>query len=259
MNRPSRKVCFIVIICAVILLVAAEIIKPSLFDDTFLNTSFLVTITRLIGSVVFIFLILYLGFDVLNVKSDISKDLIFIIPCLIVSVNNLPYISLVRGDAYVSGTAVQIIFFAVECICVASFEELAFRGVLFPVILKKRRSVKGVFFSVIVSSIIFGLTHIVNLFYGASIGSVVMQIGYSALVGCMCAFVLIKTHCIWICVLIHAVYNFCGQIVPRLGKGEMLNTLQIVITVIISVACAIYIISSLLKTENKYIDRIYIQ
>ena len=73
----------------------------------------------------------------------------------------------------------------------------------------------------------------------------------------MCAFALYKTGSIWICVLIHSVYNFCGQIVPRLGDGDMLNAPQIIITVIISVICAIYIVLSLIKAAPTESDRLY--
>ena len=257
MTKIRRTTCLIITLIAVAALIVLEILRPAPFGKATLDNSFLTSLTRLIGVVVFVFVTLYLGYDVLNPKHAITKRIVLILPCVLVAVNNLPLVAILRSDARVTGNAAEIAFFAVECILVAMFEELAFRGVLFLSILKKRKSKKHVFFSIIVSSVLFGLFHIINLFYGASFGSVALQVGYSTLVGCMCAFILITTRSIWLCAAVHAVYNFCGQIVPRLGEGEMLNTPEIIITVIISLFCAIYIVISLIKTDVSDTDALY--
>ena len=257
MIKVRRGVCLAAAIVAVAALILLEILRPAPFGKETLDTSFFTSLTRLIGAAAFTVVTLYLGYDVLRPKNAFSQRIAFILPCLVVAINNLPSVALLRHDARITGDGGEIAFFAVECIFVAMFEELVFRGVLFLSILKNRRSTKGLFFSIIVSSALFGLSHMVNLIYGASFGSVMLQVGYSTLVGCMCAFVLIKTHSIWLCVLVHAVYNFCGNIVPRLGEGEMLNVPQIIITVIISVLCAIYIVISLIKTDVSDADRLY--
>lgn len=249
MAKIKRGVCLSVTIVAVATLIILEILKPAPFGKATLDVSFLTALTRLIGSVVFFVVTLYLEYDILNPKYVFTMRFLFILPCIVVAVNNLPIVALWRADAKVTGNAVEIVFFAIECVFVALFEELAFRGVLFLSILKNRNTTKGLFISIVISSALFGLFHMVNLIYGASIGSVLLQVGYSTLVGCMCAFVLIKTKSIWLSVLVHAVYNFCGQIVPRLGEGEMLNIAEIIITVIISLLCTIYIVITLIKTN----------
>ena len=257
MIKLRRGFCVAAIIIAVAALILIEILKPAPFGKETLDTPFQTSISRLIGAAVFFIVTLYLGYDVLRPKYAFTRRVLFILPCLVVAVNNLPSVALLGGDARITASAFEIVFFAVECILVAAFEELAFRAALFPMILKNRRSTKGIFFSIVISSALFGLFHTVNLIYGASVGSVLLQIGYSTLVGCMCAFILLKTGSVWLCVVVHAVYNFCGNIVPRLGEGKMLNVPQIIITVIISALCAIYIVITLIKTDVSDIDRLY--
>ena len=257
MIKLRRGFCIAAILVAVAALILIEVFKPAPFGKETLDTSFDTSLSRLIGAAVFFLVTSYLGHDVLQLKYAFTRRVLYVVPCLVVAVNNLPSVALLRGDAKITGGAFEIAFFAVECVLVAMFEELAFRAAIFPMILKKRRISKGIFFSIIVSSALFGLFHTVNLIYGASLGSVLLQIGYSTLVGCMCAFILLKTQSVWLCVIVHAIYNFCGQIVPRLGEGEMLNVPQIVITVIISVLCAIYIVITLIKTDISDADRLY--
>ncbi|MBR6049897.1 MAG: CPBP family intramembrane metalloprotease [Clostridia bacterium] len=257
MLKIKRSVCLIVTAVAVAVLIVLEILKPAPFGIATLDESFLTTLTRMIGGAVFLIVTLYLGYDVLNPKYVFTKRFLLILPCLVVAVNNLPSVALLRADAKVTGSAAEIAFFAVECVFVAIFEELAFRSALFLSMLKNRRSRKGIFTSILISSALFGLFHMVNLIYGASLGSVILQVGYSTLVGCMCAFVLFKTHSVWLAALVHAVYNFCGHIVPRLGEGKMLNAPQIIITVIISLFCAIYIIISLIKIDISEADSLF--
>ncbi|MBR0236292.1 MAG: CPBP family intramembrane metalloprotease [Clostridia bacterium] len=258
MSKISRKTCIIALMIAVLALTAIEIIKPSPFDDAEINRSFQAIISRAVGAALFILIAIYLGYDIFGLKKAINKKALFALPCLIVALNNLPYVALMRGDAMITGAPAEIYFFILECIFVALFEEVAFRGVLYLTLQKGRTTRRGLFFSVIVSSVVFGLFHLINLFYGASIGQTALQVGYSFLVGCMCAFVLIKTGSIWYCVIIHAIYNFCGQIVSRLGAGEMLNAPQIIITVIISLLCAIYIVIILFKSTPDDVGGFYI-
>jgi len=249
MLKISRKLCIVLTVISVALLLIIEMLRPAPFTDKSLNDSFFSILTRFIGAALFFILIIYLGYDILKPKYAVRRSALFALPCLIVAVNNLPYFALIFGNAYVDGTDPEILFFALECLLVASFEEFAFRGVLFYTLMQKCDSRKKLFKAIIISSVVFGLFHLVNLIYSQNIAAVFLQVGYSALIGAMCAYVLIKTGSIWICVIVHAVYNFCGQIVPRLGGGVMLNVPQIIITVIIAIFCTIYIVISLLKSE----------
>ena len=146
---------------------------------------------RGLGSLVFLFVLLYLGFRVLH-KPQLA-DLAVMLPSLAVAVNNFPILGFLNGTVWTERQDL-VWLFALDCLMIGAFEELAFRGVFLPVLLEKRRgSKKQILWTVIGSSAVFGLIHLVNLLEGAGIGATVLQVGYSFLIGGMCAIVLMKT------------------------------------------------------------------
>ena len=229
-----------------------------LFDET---TSQLVymTLTRLLGGAIFVTLTLYLGYKVMNPFRIKAKELAFTVPAFAVVINNLPIIPLISGEAEINASGLQIFLLAAECLAIGLFEETAFRGVVLLGIMEKRRNgTKDLFVSIVLSSAVFGVIHLVNLFT-SSPGAVLLQIGYSFLIGAMCAVVLIRTANIWLCVVLHAVYDFCGSLVPTFGDGVIWTAPEVLLTVVISLAAAAYFIIALIKTDVRCIDRIYMK
>ena len=96
----------------------------------------------------------------------------------------------------------------------------------------------------------------INLFE-SSPGAVFLQIGYSSLIGAMCSVVLLKTSNIWLCVIIHGIYNFAGALVPRCGEGEIWDLFTVVLTAIVSVAVAAYMIVIFFTDKGKGREDIY--
>ena len=257
--KPTKKFCLIIIAVSIAILLLIQILSPKIFDSSFLNDSITTIVSRAIGTFIFAVLIAFLGFNVTKRMRFNRNTILFLLPGFIVAINNLPIVSLLNKDANITANSIEIVFFFIECVFVASFEETAFRGVLFPIMLKnKRSSVKEIFYTTLLSSAIFGLIHIVNLFEGASPISVLMQVGYSTLIGGMCAVVFLKTNNIFLCISVHAIYNFCGQIVTRLGSGQIWNTTQIILTTFVGAICAALIIRSLLKISTSETDYIYL-
>ena len=126
------------------------------------------------------------------------------------------------------------------CLCVGLFEEIAFRGCVLMLFLKKRTHSKlSVFMAIFWSSVVFGAVHLVNIFT-SSPGAVILQIGYSALIGGLCSLVLLETGSVWACVLVHAVYNFSGGIVPRLGEGTIWTAPEVALTAALAVIVIVY-------------------
>ena len=257
-NKKLKKIIFISVFSILVaLLLVCEIWKVSLFDGD--ENSYL-SVTRLIGAAVALIIMWYssLG-NVLKISSKgLGRAILFTIPCWIIAINNFPFIAILSGEAHITASAGDIAVYALQCLCVGLFEELAFRGCIFLLALDThRKSSFDLFLAIVISSAIFGVVHLVNVIAGASIGSVILQIGYSFLIGGMCSVVLMKTGCIWHCVLIHAVYNFCGGVVPELGTGVIWNTPTIILTVIVSVAVAAYIVQALLRIDPAELGYIF--
>lgn len=255
-----RKVCLAIIFLSVPLLLWLELGKPTLSADPVLAPLISMTLTRGIGAVVFFALLLYEGYRVLNpLQKPFFRSLLFTIPPLLVVVNNMPILSMLLGDAYLVHTApVYLVWFAAECLAIGLFEELAFRGVIFLLFAEKRHTTrKGLFWSLILTSAVFGAVHLVNILAGAGIGGVILQIGYSFLIGAMCSVVLLKTRNVWLCVLLHAIYDFCGTLMPTLGAGTWWDTPTVIFTAVLAVVTAAYLIWQFFRLDLDEVGEIF--
>lgn len=255
----SRKACLGVIIAALPLLLWLEVGKPTLTEDAVLAPLVSMTLTRLLGAVVFLALLLYRGYHVIHpLQKPFLKGILFTLPPFLVVVNNLPILSMIGGDAYLVHTApVYILWFAAECLAIGLFEELAFRGVIFLMLAAGRHTTrKGLFWSLILSSAVFGGVHLINLFVGGGVG-VILQIGYSFLIGAMCSVVLLKTRNIWICVALHAIYDFCGNLMPTLGGGTWWDTPTVIFTAVLAVATTVYLVWQFLRLDLDEVGKIF--
>lgn len=216
-------------------------------------------ITRGIGSVMFTVLMLYLGYRVrAPFGKGFMRSLLFALPCFAVVINNLPIIALITGNARVTGSPAAVALFALECIFIGIFEETAFRGCIYLMLLENRRStVRQIFWVTVLSSAIFGGIHLFNLLAGAGIGPVIQQVGYSFLIGGMCSVVLLRTHNIWLCAALHAIFDFCGFLLPTLGEGSWWDLPTVIITVVLAIAVTLYMTVALLKIDPRGLDAIF--
>lgn len=259
----KRKICIcITLVAAALMLIyeffLSEVLLGGLGNGS-LKSGIDMIVTRALGSVVFLTILAYVGYNVLKpLKSPFLRSVLFAIPAFVVAVNNLPIYPLATGIAGVTSPLWQVLLLALECLMVGLFEEVCFRGVIFLGFLEKRRATtKDRFVAIILSSAVFGAVHLINIFLGASPGAVLMQIGYSFLIGAMCSVVLMKTANLWLCVLIHAIFNFCGALVPRCGEGTIWEPLTVTLTVIIALATTVYMTVAFFRMKKSECDRIY--
>lgn len=257
MKKINRNIAMIALFAGAAIMIFLENYPIEFAVDEQLNELIKKTLTRGIGSVAALIIVLHLGYRVHNIKG-LGRQLAFSIPCFLVVINNLPIIALITNNAYLSTTPGRLIWFTLECFFIGIFEECVFRGTLFMILLEKKRSAtKEIFWTTIAGSAIFGAVHLLNLLGGAGIGPTVMQVGYSFLIGGMCSVVLLKTRNVWLCALLHGIYDFCGFLLPTLGGGTWWDTPTIIITVILAVATAIYMIFALLRITPESLDPLF--
>ena len=259
----KRYFCIAVVAIAIIILGIYEIVglqRLGINLDKTTEQLVGMTLTRGLGGIVFLVLLWYLEYNVLNpFKKPFLRSLVFCIPAFAVVINNLHIYTLIVGVEKVTAGGGMIALLALGCFCVGLFEEMAFRGVVFLGILEKRRArVLDIVIAIIISSIIFGIVHSLNFFYMSPF-AVIQQIGYSFLIGAMCSVVLVRTKNIWLCVVLHAIFNFGGALVPTLGEGFVWDIPTIIITVILAVFTTVYMTASLIKTPTSELDEIYIK
>ncbi len=209
--------------------------------------------SRAAGAVTCIFFLLMTRSKRVLYAKPMLKATLTVLPCMLIAINNFPFIAFFTGKATIDGSARSVFTFVLVCLCVGLFEELAFRGCVFTAILQRRgKKPVDVFLAILLSSAVFAVIHLLNLFEGASVGYVILQVGYSFLIGAMCSVILVKTRNIWYCVILHAVYNFAGSVVLECGKGEfwdIWNVPTIILTAVIAVAVAVYVIYLLVKIK----------
>ena len=238
------------------LLVAIEISHATLkFDD-----DLYLLLSRLAGGGSC--LVFMVEFDFTKILSPIGnkKPLVWLLtlPGFIIAINNFPFVSFFAGDCKVEAEFSSILYFALICVGVGFFEEMAFRGCAFMFLLKNRTQSKAkIFLAIFLSSVVFGVIHFVNVFFGASLISVVLQIGYSALIGALCSMVMLLTGNIWLCVALHATYNFCGGLIDGYGVGTQWTSAEIIFTAIVAVIVAIYFVIVFVKMPSEYAKSLF--
>lgn len=215
------------------------------------------TVTRLLGGIVFLAVIVYLEIPILRpFRRPFWHTVWVTLPFWIVALNNLPFLSLLRGDAYLDAPAWMYVLLAAQYFAVALFEECAFRGVLLPLLLQRKPdSPRHTVRCLLLSSLIFGLIHAVNLFYGAAPGAVLLQMGYSFLIGGMCGIAMLLSGDIWMAVGLHMVYDICGQMVPTLGGGKIWTLPTVILTAAVGTAVTVYALYLLTHAEKMTLRR----
>ena len=257
--KSSKKLFGALLLIPSAILLLLEIKPIDLFEDQVLNQMVQIILTRTMGSLVFVPLCIYMGYNVFGLtKRNRTKTLLCTLIPLAVVVNNFPIIGVISGSAYVTKPHWYIAVFALESLMIGVFEEFAFRGVLFPYILENRRSSSlSIFKATVISSAAFGAVHLFNLLSGGGVGGVLLQVGYSFLIGGMCAIVLLYTRSIWICVALHAIYDFCGFMIPTLGTGIIWDPVTVAFTSILGIFALVFMVLWLKKITPEQVEEIY--
>lgn len=246
-----------------LLFVAALVVIEIVFHTRGLSdrtsTDLYNSLVRLVGGTVCIIFIFEFSYEAIMSPLGNKKGtaLLAVLPAFAVAVNNFPFVSFLGGDCKINADLGAISLYALFCLSVGFFEEMAFRGCVLMLLLKKRRGNKlGVFMAIFWSSVVFGLIHLVNLFTASPV-AVLLQIGYSALIGGLCSLVLLATKNIWLCVLLHAVYNFAGGIVPAFGDGVIWTAPEVVLTAVVAVIVTVYSVWLFIKLPMSRADELY--
>lgn len=238
MKHPDRIT--VVLLFSAAVLTILEITRPAFTDSPLRNEMIRTILSRTAGGALFFFLIRKSGGRVFGVTEH-RRALVCLLPAAAVAINNFPLIGLLTGAAHIDASISDVILLVLQSASVGLFEELAFRGFLFPNILHSCRG-RSAFLPAVLSSAVFAAGHLVNLFSGMSPAAVLLQTGYSFLIGGMCAVVLLKTRCVWFCVILHGIYNLGGTLVPTLGHGTVWDHATVTVTAVLGIAVLVYML-----------------
>ena len=251
-RKINKKTYFVLFAIFGVLLLLVELFNLKHSSGTLRYELVYGTVARFLGSAISILLMSYVSYTYLfSVKNFDLRGFLFIIPCFIIAINNFPFVSIFENTVVFKDSWQYVVLYAVQCLLVGIFEETAFRGCVFMLLLEKRNKTrKDIFISIILSSLVFGAVHIANLIVGASPIPVLLQLGYSFLIGCMCAVVLLLTKNIWCPIIIHALYNFAGGVLPKFVDGfDIWTKGEVIVTVVVSIVIAVYTIVLFAKCD----------
>lgn len=102
----------------------------------------------------------------------------------------------------INNTKLEILFYILNMINIGFIEEIIFRGFLF-----KSLEKEGINSAIIITSISFGIGHIINLINGAPVISTIIQICYAITGGYLFAIILYKSKSLWPCIITHSLIN----------------------------------------------------
>ncbi|MCF7929914.1 MAG: CPBP family intramembrane metalloprotease [Acholeplasmataceae bacterium] len=243
-NMSNHTFQSIIIILLLVAMIVFSVVDFHLFENIKDQNMITNSILRLLGGFVFIIIITGFGYSKLFKASHFWKSLVIIIPALIISINNFPIIAFLDGRAVLTEPVYRVYLFFIECLTTGFFEEIIFRGIILIFLVNKFAHLKnGLLLSIVMSSLFFGLIHIFNLYSGASIIDTLMQVGYSFLVGMMWAVMFLKTKNIWLVMILHATFNFFGQVMFYLGNVDgRYDIYTIVLTIVLAIMVSLYVI-----------------
>ena len=98
--------------------------------------------------------------------------------------------------------------------------------------------------AIIVSSVTFGIGHIVNLFNGsgADLFSNLLQVVYAVAAGFLFTIIFYKTKSIWPCIITHSTINSMSVFANEAAAVPMMKVATAAVLTIVSVVYAIYIL-----------------
>lgn len=135
------------------------------------------------------------GYYGLNKTTVPARKLLWFLPLLIVGAGNLLFC------AALPGTAAETALLVLQMLLVDVLEELLFRGLLYRASEKRSETA-----AIVVSSLVFGLMHLLNLFNEAPL-PVLTQTAFATALGFLFALILARGGSIVPCIAVHGLIN----------------------------------------------------
>ena len=168
-----------------------------------------------------------------------ASKLMYYIPLIIIGTINVWY-----GFA-LNLSLLESLLYVASMILVGFLEEIIFRAFLFVEMAKD--NVKT---AIIISSITFGIGHIVNLFNGSGVDlfSNMLQVVYAIAAGFLFTIIFYKTKSLWPCIITHSVLNASSAFANESAASHALEVGTAAALTVIAIGYAIYII---MKVETE--------
>ncbi len=164
----------------------------------------------------------------------------------------VPLLLLASGNLWsgvaVNDTPVETACRIVCMLCVGFLEEVLFRGLLFTAIAKD-----NIQSAVVISSVSFGIGHIINLFNGSGVELVsnLCQIIFATAVGFLLVTIFYRGGSLLPCILVHSAINTFGTFASDAGLTMEMHLLHLGALIAITVAYTLILTKTLPKSQWK--------
>ena len=161
-----------------------------------------------------------------------AAKMLYYIPLLLLLTANLWY-----GVA-LNQSPLETVLYILAMFCVGFLEELIFRGLLFQAMAKD-----GVKSAIIVSSVTFGIGHIVNLVNGsgAELLPNLLQVMYAVAIGFAFVMIYCRTKSLMSCIIVHSVFNGLSAISNEAAMTPQRQIISGVLLAVIAGGYALYL------------------
>ena len=168
----------------------------------------------------------------------------------------VPLLILASGNLW-NGVAFHYLPAATVCrivcmLCVGFLEEVIFRGLLFEAMAKD--NIKS---AVIISSVTFGIGHIINLFNGSGMDLVnnLCQIVFAIAVGFLLVTIFYRGGSLIPCILVHSAINTLSTFANDTNLTTEMQLLHLAVLIVMTVAYTLILMKTLPKDQRKAGDK----
>ena len=172
-----------------------------------------------------------------------ARSMLYYLPIILMLSANLWY-----GVA-VNFSVLETVLYVLSMLCVGFLEELIFRGLLFGAMRKDNFKA-----AVIVSSVTFGIGHIINLVNGSGseLFPNLLQVVYATAAGFMFVMMYLKSGSLIGCIAVHGLFNSLSAFANEANATQEMRILSCVLLTVITGSYAAYLAWSIrLTRKNK--------
>lgn len=173
-----------------------------------------------------------------------AAKMLYYIPLLVLLTANLWY------GVTMNLSPLETVLYVLSMFCVGFLEELIFRGLLFQAMARD-----GVKSAIIVSSVTFGIGHIVNLINGsgAELLPNLLQVMYAVAIGFAFVMIYYRTRSLMPCIIVHSVFNGLSAFANKAVMTPQRQILSGVLLVVIAGGYALYLALALKEENGKHV------
>ena len=175
-------------------------------------------------------------------RSEASlASMLYYVPILVMLTANLWYgVTLNYG-------VIETLLYILSMFCVGFLEEVIFRGLLFEAM--RKDNVKA---AIIVSSVTFGIGHIINLINGSGAELIpnILQVVYATAAGFMFVMMYYKSKSLLVCIAAHGIFNALSVFANEVNATNEMRILTALLLTVITGSYALYLAFSMKGRTN---------